>query len=353
MISFYPGPSKVYEEIPEYVREAQLSGMLSENHRSKNFMKLYKSTVRLLRKRLEIPDDFTILFTSSATECWEIIAQSLIDKTSFHFFNGSFGEKWYNYTRKLQPLAIGYRFGEDIELKPNNLDLSGTEKGVICITQNETSNGTQVSNEHIARFREKYPKHIIAVDATSSMAGIYLDMTLADVWYASVQKCFGLPAGMAVLIVSPNAMKRAEELGENKHYNSLLFMEENAREYQTHYTPNSLAIYLMNKVLRNGKSIHKIQKRLEKRLVQLTPLIYGHENWDFLSANDKVRSTTVLALEGDARRITALKKKARENGIILGNGYGPYKENTFRIANFPALTRSDWKTLKEFLKENL
>lgn len=353
MISFYPGPSKVYEEIPAYVKEAQVSGMLSENHRSKNFMKLYKSTVGLLKKRLEIPDEYTILFTSSATECWEIIAQSLMAKTSYHFFNGSFGEKWYNYTRKIQPLAIGYRFGEDIELKPENLDLSGAEQGVICITQNETSNGTQVHNEHLAWFREKYPEHIIAVDATSSMAGIYLDMSQADVWYASVQKCFGLPAGMAVLIVSPNAMKRAQDLGENKHYNSLLFMEENARGYQTHCTPNVLSIYLMNKVLRNGKSIHKIQKRLEKRLMDLTPLIYNHERWDFLSANDKVRSTTVIALEGDAKRIATLKKKARDHGITLGNGYGPYRENTFRIANFPAITRADWKILKDFLKENL
>jgi phosphoserine aminotransferase len=327
--------------------------MISENHRSKNFLKLYKSTVKLLKKRLDIPEDYSVIFTSSATECWEVLAQSLITKTSFHFFNGSFGEKWYTYTRKLCPLAIGYRFGEDIELSLMNLDFSEAASGVICITQNETSNGTQVQKEIIQKFRLNYPAHLIAVDATSSMAGVHLDMSMGDFWYASVQKCFGLPAGMAVLIVSPQAIERAKEIGENKHYNSLLFMHENAEQFQTHYTPNVLGIYLLNKTLRHGKSIHKTEKRLEKRLHQITSMIYASDDWDFLSENEKVRSTTVITIQSSARRVSDLKKKALENGIQLGSGYGPYRETTVRIANFPALTQRDWKVLKDFLKVHL
>ncbi len=353
MVSFYPGPSQVYKEIPAYVNKAWETGIISENHRSKNFMKLYKSTVRLLQKRLEIPEDYSVIFVSSATECWEIIAQSLISKNSFHFYNGAFGEKWYKYTRKIQPLAIGYRFGEDVVLQPRNIDLSGTEAGVICITQNETSNGTQVSNEQISAFQSLYPDSLIAVDATSSMAGIHLDFSVADVWYASVQKCFGLPAGMGVLIVSPKAMAQALRIGENDHYNSLLFMQENASKWQTHYTPNILDIYLLKETLSNAKGIRKTNKRLAKRLQSLTTLIYGRDDWEFLCTNDQVRSTTVITVKGSVKKVKNLKEAARKNGIILGNGYGPYADSTFRIANFPATTRSDWKLLKDFLKSHL
>ncbi len=353
MISFYPGPSQVHKEIPSYVAEAYESGIISENHRSKRFMKLYKSTVKLLQKRLEIPEDYNVLFVSSATECWEIVAQSLITKNSFHFFNGAFGEKWYNYTRKLHPLAIGYRFGEDVEISPENLDLTGTEAGVICITQNETSNGTQVHNEQIGAFRNAFNEHLIAVDATSSMGGIYLDFQQADVWYASVQKCFGLPAGMGILVVSPDALKRATEINEQKHYNSLTFMQANAIKFQTHYTPNVLGIYLLNQTLRKSKNIHKIHKRLEKRAGKLTSLIHSKSGWELMIDNDKVRSTTVFTIRGESKAIKSLKQQAQKAGLILGNGYGPYADDTFRIANFPATDRSDWKKLKDFLSSHM
>jgi phosphoserine aminotransferase len=93
MISFYPGPSRIRDEIPRYVKEAAKEGILSMNHRSPEFMTLAKKTASLFRKKLSVPSDYTIIYTSSATECWEIIAQSLIVEKSYHFFSGAFGKK--------------------------------------------------------------------------------------------------------------------------------------------------------------------------------------------------------------------------------------------------------------------
>src|SRR5688500_12057505 len=101
MISFYPGPSRVHDEIPQYVQEAYDKGFLSINHRSEEFMKMSEKTIQLLKTKLEIPRDYKIFYTTSATESWEIIAQSLITKSSFHIFNGAFGKKWYEYTRRI------------------------------------------------------------------------------------------------------------------------------------------------------------------------------------------------------------------------------------------------------------
>ena len=142
MISFYPGPSRTYDEIPNYVKDAHRKGILSMNHRSEEFMALCQKTIKLLKEKLSIPSDYTIFFTSSATECWEIIAQSLISKTSFHYYNGSFGEKWFDYTKRLVPGATGISFEEEkILLIPANK----TDSNFICLTQNETSNGTELS----------------------------------------------------------------------------------------------------------------------------------------------------------------------------------------------------------------
>ncbi|MTI21658.1 alanine--glyoxylate aminotransferase family protein [Fulvivirga sp. RKSG066] len=348
MISFYPGPSKVYEQIPKYVKDAYADGVMSINHRSEEFMKISSSTISLLKEKLFIPEDYTVFFASSATECWEIITQSLIDNTSYHFFNGAFGEKWFEYTKKLHKLSIGYRFNIEAELKIGDMDLS-SEKGMICITQNETSNGTRVSTKRIAKVRKQYPNHLIAVDATSSMGGVELKFADADVWYASVQKCFGLPAGMAVMICSPQAIKKALEINERKHYNSLPFMIDKMQDWQTTYTPNVLNIYLLQRVLQKVKPIDEVHKKLKTRLKKHLKTVDKLKGMKLLVKNPRVRSHTVVPVSGEPELIKRVKQKAKDEGFLLGNGYGSHKENTFRIANFPAIKAKEMKALHEFL----
>ena len=43
--------------------------------------------------------------------------------------------------------------------------------------------------------------------------------------------------------------------------------------------------------------------------------------------------------------------KAKENNIILGNGYGAWKDTTFRIANFPAIEDWEFDQLKTLLRQ--
>ena len=244
MISFYPGPSRVHDEIPKYVKDAYKLGIMSINHRSPSFIKISEKTIALLKKKLNIPKDYTVFYTSSATECWEIIAQSLITEKSYHFYNGAFGQKWFDYTKRLRPQAEGIFFQVENVLDPAK-SIFPNENAVICITQNETSNGTQVTNTLIRRIKKNNPQHLIAIDATSSMGGIKLDFKTADIWFASVQKCFGLPAGLAVMLCSPRAKEKMNLIGETNHYNSLTAIDRMSQIGQTPFTPNVLGIYLL------------------------------------------------------------------------------------------------------------
>ena len=339
MITFYPGPSKIYPQVADYAAEALRNGIVSQNHRSPEFMDVVAETMRLLREKLGIPADYHIAFTSSATECWEIVAQSLTAETSLHATNGAFGEKWRQYAHRLKP------------------PYSISEADVLCLVQNETSNGTQVPMPMMRRFRQEF-SGLIAVDAVSSMAGLQFDWTLADVWFASVQKCFGLPAGLAVLVYSPQALEQAERIGEQAHYNSLLFIHDNFRRFQTPYTPNGLGIYLLMRVLQQIPDIAVTDQLIRQRAAgwytffeqemagsPFRPLIGADDS------NGSVRSDTVIAITGDSADIKAVKTKAKQAGLILGSGYGDWKENTFRIANFPAITDEETGKLKDFLRQ--
>jgi phosphoserine aminotransferase len=350
MISFYPGPSRVHDEIPTYVKEGFRDGILSINHRSEAFTNMSKNTISLLREKLDIPPDYVILFTSSATECWEIIAQSVVKNKSYHLYNGAFGQKWFDYTRRLTPGAEGVSFS--LNEKPGVKHLNVKEEGsVICITQNETSNGTQVSQAVLKSIRKNNTSSILAVDATSSMAGIKLDYKSADIWFASVQKCFGLPAGLGIMICSPQAVQQAEKISERSHYNSLPFMLEMMHKWQTPFTPNVLGIYLLMRVLENTLPISEVHQKVVERYEQWTAFLSKRKSISHLIGKKALQSYTVIPVTASAELVEMIKSKARLKGFLLGEGYGEWKSNTFRIANFPALKKKEIKTLMHFLEK--
>jgi phosphoserine aminotransferase len=348
MISFYPGPSRVHDEIPKYVADAHKAGVLSMNHRSDEFMKISEKVITLLKVKLKIPKDYTIFYTTSATECWEIVAQSIISEKSIHIYNGAFGEKWFEYTKRLRPKAEGISFGIEETLKAKNLRWSDGE--LICLTQNETSNGTQVSNAVIQAVRKNNPDHLVAVDATSSMGGMALNFRAADIWLASVQKCFGLPAGLGLMVCSPRAMERAMGLGEKDHYNSLTFMTRMMEKWQTPFTPNVLNIYLLMRVMEKAPDISVTQQRLEKRYAAWMKFLAGRKDLQHLIGNPATHSTTVIPVKGTPEAILEIKTRAKKKGLLLGEGYGDWKTTTFRIANFPALKQTEIDLLKRFLE---
>ena len=343
MITFYPGPSKIYPQIGKYLQDAVAEGILSQNHRSQAFMDMLKECIELFKRKLNIPNHYHVYFTSSATECWEIIAQSFTAKGSLHIYNGAFGQKWFEYSRKIvgdNTFDIPFDFEENMPI----LETDTSKYDVLCITQNETSNGTQVDVSQIPSAEA-----LIAFDVTSSIGGITLDWTKGDIWLASVQKCLGSPAGLGVIICSPKAFKQAEVIGERKHYNSFLFIHENFEKYQTHYTPNVLSIYLLKRVMEQVENIDAISEKLKARNQDFCRFIEQETVWQLLIDNESVRSDTVIAVEGVSEDIKQIKQKAKDGGITLGNGYGNWKETTFRIANFPAIEDWEFEALKACL----
>lgn len=348
MISFYPGPSQLYPQVREFMNEAVDSGILSVNHRSDAFMEMAGATIDSLKKKLLIPGDYQVYFISSATECWEVIAQSLILSTgSIHLYNGAFGQKWFEYTRKLGGGCTGQVFDPEKEAPfPQEVN-----DKLLCITHNETSNATQLSSAYMKQLRILYPDSLIAVDATSSMAGVCLDFSQADIWFASVQKCFGLPAGLAVMICSPRAVEKSKAIGEDRHYNSLTFIDSMMQKKQTTYTPNVLAIFLLGKVMHMVPGIRKTAEQLRNRKNKLMDFFNNQTGFKSLITNECVQSDTVLCLNSAKDRLRELKDRALADGILLGNGYGPWAENSFRIANFPAIEDEAYERLIQFIKD--
>ncbi|PIY12566.1 MAG: phosphoserine aminotransferase [Flexibacter sp. CG_4_10_14_3_um_filter_32_15] len=367
-MNFYPGPSKVYPQVKDWLNEAYDDGILSIQHRSQKFMQIYESIVKNLQKKHNIPKNYTIIFTSSATECWHILNDNFGNDTfskinSYHFYNGAFGKKWFEYRKANYPktsFGIEFDINEGINEKLEDkffqqIPQNDYLPNIICLCQNETSNATQISQKTLSEIRQNRQNDFIFVDATSSWGGQNLNFSDADAWFVSVQKCFGLPAGLGIMALSPNLIDFYQNEIQNKsnndkptRYNQLSFLLEKANQFQTTYTPNVLGIYLLSKVMEFVPNISVTSQKLEKRATDLYDFL-EENGYKILIDNKTVRSQTVLAIELNEPKLSFLKQKAKENNIILGNGYGKWKQNTFRIANFPQHTDEEIEILKEFL----
>lgn len=345
-----PGPSQLYSTIACDIQNALKENILSISHRSEKFQTIFQDVTEGLKKLLRIPQEYYIVFLASGTEAMERIVENTVEKSSFHFIAGSFGKRWYETAKELgkNPQKHEVTFGKGFQKIPK----ISKHTELICFTQNETSSGVAVDPHLIYKVGKENPQALLAVDTVSSAPYIDLDYTKVDCVFFSVQKLFGLPAGLGVLILSPKALKKAESLQQKRivigTYHNFPTLVEWAIKHQTPETPNVLGLYLLRKVIAdmNEKGIEIMRERQEEKASLLYNFFDKHPLYKPFVANKKDRSQTVIVVN-TGERTEYIKKKLRENGFVVGSGYGAFKNTQIRIANFPTVTI---KEMKEFLE---
>lgn len=341
---FTIGPTELFPGLEKYISGAIHEDILSVSHRGEYFSKLYKSTTENLKKLLSVPKEYEVFFLSSGTEAMERIIQNTVEKVSLHFINGSFSKRFYETAKELgkEPQKIEVESGENFDFKKISIS---REVELICFTQNETSTGIALAMEDIYRVKKKYPEKLIAVDIVSSVPYVSIDYNFTDCVFFSVQKGFGLPSGLGVLIVSPAALKKAKKMeGEGislGSYHSFLTLKKFADKYQTPETPNIFLLYLFNKVLKkmNTIGIKNIREDIEKK----SQLLYTFFNEKAYVKNKKDRSKTTIVI--DIKNPKKVIEKLAKKGLIISDGYGQFKNSHIRIGNFPSHSLNDIKKL--------
>lgn len=91
-----------------------------------------------------------------------------------------------------------------------------------------------------------------------------------------------------------------------------------------------------------------LQKMSQENHLSIKQTLYHfldqHKLYTVFPKNREDRSQTVIVVDCQ-NKATTIRAKAKEQKIIIGSGYGKYKETHLRIANFPALTITDMKKL--------
>jgi phosphoserine aminotransferase len=353
MTFFTPGPTQLYPTVEKHLQNALTENIGSISHRSKQFQNIYAQAVANLREIFNLPQDYQVIFGGSATQFMERTIQNCVAEQSFHFVIGSFSRRFYEISRDLGkfPRQLKVELGQPVQLT----DLKMLQEAeLVCFTHCETSSGVITPDEDIYRVRQEYPDKLIAVDAVSSVPSCALDLSQIDSFLFSVQKGFGLPAGLGVWIVSPRAIEKAEQLLSRGlsvgSYNALPLAVTKSKEYQTLETPNVLAIYLLAKITQDMLTygIDKIRQQTQQKADWIYDFFDQHPTIKPYVANKKYRSQTVTVLE--CPEPGNILERFKELGYVLGGGYGEHKHKQFRIANFPSQSPQDTQQVLEIFK---
>ncbi|MCS6822335.1 MAG: aminotransferase class V-fold PLP-dependent enzyme [Microscillaceae bacterium] len=338
---FTAGPAQLYPNFEQIVQKAIQNHIGSISHRSKQFRNLYQETFENLSTLLNLPKDIGVFFLGSATEIWERTLQNLVEKYSFHFVNGSFSKKYYDFSVQLGKNAQKYEVALGKGFSQVEVSIPA-ETELLCLTQNETSTGAMMSVEKIHAFKKAYPQTLVSVDMVSSAPYPALDFSLIDTAFFSVQKAFGLPAGLGVWIANEACLEKAQKLQKKQisigTYHSLPTLWQNFKNFETPETPNVWAIFLLNEVLKDmlQKGIQNIRYETEQKAKKLYQLLEESPHFQPFVKESADRSATVIVAETKLKSDVIIQQLAQKNAIV-GAGYGNLKDYQIRIANFPAI----------------
>jgi phosphoserine aminotransferase len=328
---FTPGPSQIEPNLEGYIAQALQSGILSTYHRSAAFHALYEETWQLCQTKLALPSGYALYFFSSATECWSVLSESIVKKLSVHICNGAFAHKWQQYAAAIKPAQAVQLY----ELRERDFRLSCSD--LLCITLNETSNGSFFPFSYLEKLKANNSEQLIALDVTSCLGGIELPWEYGDFWFGSVQKCLGLPPGLALLFVSPRGVEKIQAAGQTGKYNSLYNTHKNYQRFETTHTPNILNIYLLKQILSSRPAIADISKQTYDWASRFYTLLAKSPTISLLEKNNLLQSPTIIACQIDSAQKEKLTNFLLAHNIIIGEGYGALQSSTFRIANFPQM----------------
>ncbi|MBR6072213.1 MAG: 3-phosphoserine/phosphohydroxythreonine transaminase [Acholeplasmatales bacterium] len=263
-------PVEVLEEAAKDMLDYKGCGMsvMEMSHRSKMFDNIIKEAEADLRKLMNIPDNYKVLFLQGgASQQFAAVPLNLMkNKKAGYILTGQWAKKAYSEA-KIYGTAVELASSADKTFSyiPNCDDLAITDDmDYVYICENNTIYGT------------KFPKlpntkgKILVADQSSCFLSEPVDVTKYGVIFAGVQKNVG-PAGMVVAIIREDLITDDCLPGTP----TMLKYKTQADNDSLYNTPNCWCIYICGLVfkylLKNGGL-----EAMKKRNVEKAQLLYDY-----------------------------------------------------------------------------
>ncbi len=349
-----PGPT----EVEETVLQQQARPLIG--HRPKEFTELYGSVLSKLHEFFGTnPENHFITVTTSSGTMWmDMVARCVVKKKALACVNGAFSKRVAQVVeacgKEVDTLDI--EWGKAIKPEMIREKLQTGEYDTVTLCHNETSTGLRNPiNEIGAMLRDEFPDVFLAIDSVSGMVGDLLEPEKlgADVLYASTQKCFALPPGLAIGIVSKRTIDRAREISGRGFYTDIVAIHDYyQKKKQTIATPNISLLYalehrLVQLLKETPQGVYKRHKEMaeftRKWAIDKGFAIFAEQGYESVSV------TTVDNTLG--KDVGALNAELAKRDIMIANGYGALKDKTFRIGHMGSHTMTELNELLENINQ--
>ena len=247
--NFSAGPATMPEAVLEEIRDEMMnyrgSGMcvMEMSHRSKVFQEIYDNAEADLRKLMNIPDNYKVLFIQGgATLQFSMIPLNLMKNgVADYIVTGAWSKKAFSEAKKFGDVkCIASSEDKNYSYIPDCSDLPVREDAdYVYICENETIHGT--TYQQLPNTKGK----ILVSDQSSMFLSKPCNVADYGMIYGGVQKNIG-PAGLAIVIIREDLIR--EDLDPKVPV--YLRYDTHASAGSMYNTPNCWSIYVCGKVFR-------------------------------------------------------------------------------------------------------
>ena len=321
--NFGAGPAMLPEALLEKAGHDLLEwnnsgmGVTEVSHRTKLFDECLEKTEQTLRKLLEVPANYQILFMMTPARAqFALIPMNLIGdaKTADYLDTGLWSRQAREEAERYCDvnIALDMSEGKYTNIAPSNEWQLNPDAAFCHYCANETINGVEF-------FDTPETGDVpLVVDLTSTFLTKPLDVSKFGLLYAGAQKNIG-PAGLTMVIIRDDLLDRALPTTPSV-YNYKIQAKQRSRQY----TPNAFAIYFAGKMFEWIEQQGGLTEMAERSDRKSQKLYHAIDSNDFYNnpVEHAVRSRTnvpfTLAnpdLDGE------FLKQAAERGLLTLKGH--------------------------------
>ncbi len=333
-LSMLPGPTNV----PDRVMRAMLAPII--NHRSDDFVRLYRDVVEKTRRVFRTEGDVVAL-SASGTGAVEAGVVNIVRKGDKVIVpvNGEFSGRlaqmieWQGAeTVRLEtPPGANATFGQVREAFDNNPDAKA-----FYVVHNETSTGTMVNYLDRVKDLASRTGALYVVDSVSLLGGAPLpvDEWGIDVCMTGAQKAIAAPPGISPISVGPRAKKMMlADPPKTMYFNLPRYFKYYEESSHTPFTPALPLMYAFREAL--SMMLEEGLDDIYARHRACSEALYAGLGAVGLSpfAREEDRSVSIVALnypegleDGPFRRTLAERFR-----VLVAGGFGDLKGKVFRV----------------------
>lgn len=347
---FIPGPTEVNEAVRQEMARPPVG------HRSEEATVLGERIIRKVQQLLH-HDGPVFLSTSSSTGLMEGVILNGSEKRFLCLPSGAFGERWVAIAKANgRPHdVLETEWGQGVRPERVREALQTGKYDAVLLTHNETSTGVMNRLEEVAEVVREFDDVFLFVDAVSCLGAKDVDMaaTGLDGILAGVQKALAVSPGFALMGVTDRVVERARRIENRGFYFDFVRHYGAYEKKQGITTPSTSHLYALD--LQLDRILEETMPAREGRHREMAELTRDWAREHFaLFPEEGYESITLTAVRNTRGiDVPGLNRELAERGVVIGNGYGRLKNETFRLAHMGETSVEDMKELLGWIDEIL